>query len=214
MCKLNEKDGAWKPSSGRPAPGASAEGGRIGTHDESRPSEHAADASRGGQHLIIVLRSLPYLRKHIKHRERLPRIGKCSRVLSSRNCACNVILRAGAGDDCRLASDFAMRYPASLCFIQFVDCFDLTVVYQNICVHQPFEHFDVTTSYNSMEPTGRMKNITHAALLHPEAFYLRLEVQARARTSDKEAQSTSAFGSVRHLSLSYLTDASAGHAIQ
>ncbi|GBP09204.1 hypothetical protein EVAR_101272_1 [Eumeta japonica] len=49
------------------------------------------------------------------------------------------------------------------------------------------------------------KNMTHAALPRSEAFHLRLEVRER-RTSDKEAQSASAFGSVRHLSLSYLSE--------
>ncbi|GBP09718.1 hypothetical protein EVAR_81017_1 [Eumeta japonica] len=70
------------------------------------------------------------------------------------------------------------------------------------------EDFDVTTSYNSMEPAARTnKNMTHAALPRSEAFHLRLEVQARARNErQREAQSASAFGGVRHLSLSYLSE--------
>ncbi|GBP73984.1 hypothetical protein EVAR_87849_1 [Eumeta japonica] len=58
-----------------------------------------------------------------------------------------------------------------------------------------------------MEPAARTKNMTPAALPHSEAFHLRLEVQAN-RTRDKEAQSASAYGSVRHLSLSYLREKS------
>ncbi|GBP08589.1 hypothetical protein EVAR_99939_1 [Eumeta japonica] len=41
--------------------------------------------------------------------------------------------------------------------------------------------FDVTMSYNSIEPAARTKNMTHAALPRSEAFHLRFEVQARAR---------------------------------
>ncbi|GBP63591.1 hypothetical protein EVAR_97608_1 [Eumeta japonica] len=48
--------------------------------------------------------------------------------------------------------------------------------------------------------------MTHAALPRSEAFHLRPEMQARGGTGDKEAHSASAFGSVRHLSLSYLSE--------
>ncbi|KAG8327679.1 hypothetical protein J6590_015711 [Homalodisca vitripennis] len=72
--------------------------------------------------------------------------------------------------------------------------------------------FDVITS--SMETAARTKNMAHAALPRSEAFNLRLEVQARARNERQRGtiglrvrhQSASAFGSVRRLSLSYLSE--------
>ncbi|GBP05244.1 hypothetical protein EVAR_76707_1 [Eumeta japonica] len=64
-------------------------------------------------------------------------------------------------------------------------------------------NFEVTTSYNSMEPAARTKNMTHAALPRSEAFHLRLEVQARAR--DERQRGTTGLR-VRHLSLSYLSE--------
>ncbi|CAH2236543.1 jg8025 [Pararge aegeria aegeria] len=63
--------------------------------------------------------------------------------------------------------------------------------------------FDVTTSYNSMEPVARTKNMTYAALPPSEAFHSRLEVQARARN---ERQRGTVGLRVRHLSLSYLSE--------
>ncbi|CAH2235577.1 jg4508 [Pararge aegeria aegeria] len=67
--------------------------------------------------------------------------------------------------------------------------------------------FDVTTSYNSMEPAARTKNerknMTYAALPRSEAFHSRLEVQVRAR--NERLRGT--FGlRVRYLSLSYLSE--------
>ncbi|CAH2240870.1 jg9607 [Pararge aegeria aegeria] len=64
--------------------------------------------------------------------------------------------------------------------------------------------FDVTTSYNSMEPAARTKkHMTYAALPRSEAFRSRLEVQARAR---KERLRATVGLRVRHLSLSYLSE--------
>ncbi|GBP59544.1 hypothetical protein EVAR_83263_1 [Eumeta japonica] len=54
-----------------------------------------------------------------------------------------------------------------------------------------------------MEPSARMKNMTHAALPRSEAFHLGLEVQARARN---ERQRGTTGLRVRHLSLSYLSE--------